>query len=130
MNEKDEIDEVDEEEEELEDEEDDEADTQADVSDEGEEDLDDEEDEEDLKAEAIPAEHPAMPQLERLFGDHTYFLDSGGLSIVEPLEEEEGNGSRGLVVNLAHWADATTMSLLPHPPQSMELVVDLRTDSR
>src|SRR5262245_8493822 len=31
-----------------------------------------------LSAEAIPAGHPMMPQLERLFGDHTYFLDSRG----------------------------------------------------
>jgi len=28
---------------------------------------------EELNAEAIPAGHPMMTQLERLFGDHTYF---------------------------------------------------------
>ena len=28
-----------------------------------------------LNAEAIPAEHPMMSQLERLFGEHTYILD-------------------------------------------------------
>lgn len=71
-----------------------------------------------------------MPQLERLFGDHTYFLDSNGLSIVEPIDEEESDNGRGLVVNLAHWADANTMSLQPHAPQSTELVVDLNADRR
>jgi hypothetical protein len=29
-----------------------------------------------LNAEAIPAAHPMMSQLERLFGEHTYSLDS------------------------------------------------------
>ena len=57
-----------------------------------------------LNAEAIPAGHPMMSQLERLFGDHTYFLDSRGLNIVEPVEA--GNDGRlGVVVNLASWTD-------------------------
>ena len=29
-----------------------------------------------FQAEAIPAGHPVMSQLERLFGDHRYFLDA------------------------------------------------------
>src|SRR5262245_29580765 len=62
---------------------------------------------EELSAEAIPAGHPMMPQLERLFGDHTYFLDSRGLSIVEPVEEGQADGKLGVVVNLASWADAS-----------------------
>ena len=58
-----------------------------------------------LNAEAIPAEHPMISQLERLFGDHTYFLDSRGLNIVEPVEA--GNDGRlGVVVNLASWTDS------------------------
>jgi len=79
-------------------------------------------------AQAIPAGHPAMPQLARLFGDHTFFLDSEGLSIVEPLEAEQNDG-RGIVVNLASWADETRASLEPHEPEPTELVVDLKTDT-
>ena len=45
-----------------------------------------------LDAQAIPAEHPAILQLERLFGDHTYFLDRNGLSIVEPVAAEQPDG--------------------------------------
>ena len=41
-----------------------------------------------FKAQAIPGGHPVMPQLQRLFGDHTYFLDGKGLNIVEPVDEE------------------------------------------
>jgi hypothetical protein len=28
-----------------------------------------------FEAQAIPAGHPVMPQLERMFGEHTYFID-------------------------------------------------------
>jgi hypothetical protein len=35
-----------------------------------------------------------MPQLGRLFSDHTYFLDSKGLNIVEPVEAEQNDGRR------------------------------------
>ena len=79
-------------------------------------------------AQAIPAGHPAMPQLERLFGGHTFFLDSEGLNIVEPVVEQN-DGRRGVVVNLASWADETKASLEPHEPESTDLVVDLETDT-
>ena len=82
-----------------------------------------------FQAEAIPMEHPMMPQLERLFGEHTYFLDGNGLNIIEPVEAENG-GQRGVVVNLASWADAKAESFQPHRPESTDLVVDLGTDSR
>ena len=42
-----------------------------------------------IEAEAIPDSHPAVPELNRLFGDHTFFLDSNGLNIVEPAESLE-----------------------------------------
>jgi hypothetical protein len=84
-----------------------------------------------LDAEAIPAEHPAMSQLERLFGDHTYFLDGKGLNIVEPVAAERNGGrQQGVVVNLADWTDAKAVSLQPHEPESTDLLVDLEADSR
>lgn len=79
-------------------------------------------------AQAIPAEHPAVPKLEQLFGDHTYFLDNNGLSIVEPVEAEQGR--QGVVVILASWADRNAASLEPHEPEPTELVVDLESDLR
>ena len=81
-------------------------------------------------AQAIPAGHPAMPQLERLFGDHTYFLDGNGLNIVEPVEPEQTDGLHGVVVNLASWADEKAQSLQPHKPESTDMVVDLEGDTR
>ena len=79
-----------------------------------------------FQAQAIPAGHPVMRQLERLFGDHTYFLDAKGLNIVEPVDEAQDGGRRGVVVNLANWADRTEKdSLEPHSPEVTELEVDL-----
>jgi len=76
-------------------------------------------------SEAIPADHPVMPQLTQLFGDHTYFLDSGGLNIVEPAQADARDGNLGVVVCLADWADGGTAQLAPHPPQATEVVVQL-----
>ena len=81
-------------------------------------------------AQAIPVGHPVMPQLERLFGEHTYFLDGKGLNIVEPADEEQDGGGRAVVVNLANWADRTEKnSLEPHPPEVTGVVIDLEVDS-
>ena len=85
---------------------------------------------EELNAEAIPAGHPMLSQLERLFGEHTYFLDSNGLNIVEPVETEQSDGRLGVVVKVATWTDATAESLQPHKPEMTELVVDLGANSR
>jgi len=37
-----------------------------------------------FEAQAIPEDHPLLPRLNELFGDHTFFIDSDGLNIVEP----------------------------------------------
>ena len=60
-----------------------------------------------FEAEAIPDSHPALPRLNELFGDHTFFLDSKGLNIVEPTAEPTGGRTQvARVVNLANWSDA------------------------
>jgi len=78
-----------------------------------------------VDGEAIPDEHPMLSQLERLFGDHTFFLDNKGLNIVEPLEAEQADGHLVVVINLADWADSSATSLRPHPPEARDMVVDL-----
>ena len=83
-----------------------------------------------FQAQAIPARHPVMPQLERLFGDHTYFLDGKGLNIVEPVDAEQDGGGRAVVVNLASWADESEGNLESHTPEETDLVIDLETDLR
>jgi len=72
------------------------------------------------EAEAIPPNHPALPQLTQLFGAHTFFLDRAGLNILEPADS---NASACKVVNLANWNDANPPSLEPHAPMPTELIV-------
>ena len=43
-----------------------------------------------FEAQAIPENHPVLPRLNELFGDHTFFIDSNGLNIVEPTPELAG----------------------------------------
>jgi peptidoglycan hydrolase-like protein with peptidoglycan-binding domain len=79
---------------------------------------------------AIPDNHPVLPQLNRLFGDHTFFLDGNGLNIVEPVEPtqagvEAGKVEAGKVVNVANWSDANLTSLAPHEPESTDVIVAL-----
>jgi hypothetical protein len=75
-------------------------------------------------AQAIPDDHPVLPQLNRLFGDHTFFIDGNGLNIVEPAEAPPG-AQAGQVVNIASWNEATPPSLEPHEPAPTELLLDL-----
>jgi hypothetical protein len=76
-------------------------------------------------ARVIPEEHPVVPQLNRLFGEHTFFLDGNGLNIVEPVEATTGVTQAAKVVNLASWEDANRSSLAPHEPQETDVVIEL-----
>jgi hypothetical protein len=79
-----------------------------------------------FEAHAVPSNHPAVPQLNEIFGDHTFFLDGNGLNIVEPVEAgSDGSVQQGQVVNLANWTDATLTKLAPHEPEPTDAVVDL-----
>ena len=77
-----------------------------------------------FEAQAIPDDHPVAAQLNDLFGDHTFFLDSSGLNVVEPTDATE-DGKTGKVVNLANWADESLTRLAPHPPEVTEILVVL-----
>jgi hypothetical protein len=52
-----------------------------------------------IEAEAIPEDHPVLPKLKGLFGDHTFFLDKSGLNIIEPMEEKPQTAR---LLNFAH----------------------------
>ena len=80
-----------------------------------------------MEAQVLPDDHPALTQLTDVFGDHTFFLDEGGLKVLEPTEmpvEEEMRS--GEVLSLADWTDATLTSLRPHAPEPTGTVVVFR----
>jgi hypothetical protein len=76
-------------------------------------------------AQVLPDDHPAVTQLNNLFGDHTFFLDGDGLKVLEPTEAPEIDGQAGEVVSLADWSDATLSSLRPHEPELTGRVIVL-----
>jgi hypothetical protein len=77
-------------------------------------------------AEVLPDNHPAVAQLNNLFGDHTFFLDGGGLKVLEPAEAPGTDAQTGEVVSLADWSDATLTSLRPHEPELTGVLLFVR----
>jgi hypothetical protein len=80
-----------------------------------------------FEAQALPEDHPVVPQLASMFGDHTFFIDSGGLNVLEPTEASEPEAPVGMVVNLAYWSDETLTKLSPHEPEPTGVIVSLES---
>jgi hypothetical protein len=80
-----------------------------------------------MQAEAVPPDHPLIPRLVELFGEHTYFLNSSGLTIVEPVRGDNGAQPLGLVVNVASWADENSPELRAHEPEATDILVAMES---
>jgi hypothetical protein len=80
-----------------------------------------------FEAVVIYDDHPLVPKLNELFGDHTFFLDGNGLNVVEPNESTGAGAPAGTVVNVASWTDAQLTTLTPHKPEPTEVVVILES---
>jgi hypothetical protein len=78
-------------------------------------------------AEVLPDNHPAVRQLNDLFGDHTFFLDASGLNVLEPAEMPEKEVQAGEIINLASWSDENLTSPRPHAPAPTGVVVVLES---
>ena len=80
-----------------------------------------------FEAQALPDDHPVVPQLASMFGEHTFFLDSGGLNVLEPTEATGSEEAAGMIVNLAYWSDETLTKLSPHEPEPTGVIVRLES---
>lgn len=78
-----------------------------------------------FEAQPVPDDHPLVPQLNEIFGDHTYFIDRDGLSIVERTESPQSGSKSARVVKLADWQDASRTKLQVHDPEPTDVVVTL-----
>jgi len=74
-----------------------------------------------LAAEVIPDDHPTVPQLESVFGPHTFFIGSDGLHVVERGGEAVGEQATYLV-KVAHWSDDQKTSLIPQDAEVTDTV--------
>lgn len=79
-----------------------------------------------IQAQVLPDDHPAATQFTDIFGDHTFFLDDGGLKVLEPTDAPETGIQSGEVVSLADWTDATLTSLRPHEPELTGTIITFR----
>jgi hypothetical protein len=66
-----------------------------------------------MKAEVVPADHPIVPQLEQVFGLHTFFLKPEGLHVVDRGDMPAPEGDAAFVVKVANWADERHKVLAP-----------------
>lgn len=79
-----------------------------------------------FEVQALPDNHPAIPELNELFGEHTFLLDSTGLNILEPTDVAPQSGVQtARVVNLANWSGDNLTKLAPHEPQPTGAIVEL-----
>jgi hypothetical protein len=78
-----------------------------------------------FEAQVLPDNHPAVSQLNSLFGEHTFFLDNSGLKVLEPADTPDMKAHTGEIVSLADWSDETLTSLRPHEPELTGVVVVL-----
>lgn len=78
-----------------------------------------------FEAQAVPENHPVTFQLSELFGEHTFFLDASGLTVIEPVQADGGADGIGRVVKLARWGDDSHRNLAPHEPEYTDIVVTL-----
>lgn len=76
---------------------------------------------ESIGAEPVSDDHPAMTQLVEVFGEHSFYVDTNGLSIFATEEEvEEIEGTPRLTL-IAAWADEKKTALQPVQPTDMGL---------
>lgn len=69
--------------------------------------------------------NPALPKLNDVFGEHTFFLADDGLHIIEPAQSDASADSTGRVVKVASWSTPDRTALTPHRPEPTNVVVML-----
>jgi hypothetical protein len=76
-----------------------------------------------FRAEVIPSDSPALPELEEVFGMHTFFLAREGLHLVERSPSTNSVKHPAFIVRVASWWNEES-SLMPSDPEVV-VAVDL-----
>jgi hypothetical protein len=76
-----------------------------------------------IEAKVLADDHPAVDEFSNLFGDHTFFLDAKGLSVLEAIERPKMEVQSGEVVSLADWSDETLTHLTTHAPEPTGVII-------
>ena len=75
----------------------------------------------------IPEEASFLATLREGFGDHTFYVDSKGLHVFEPVGDAEDGRQAVQVMKVASWKDAERTSFEPHDPEPGKTKATLRT---
>jgi hypothetical protein len=87
-----------------------------------------------LGADPVDEANPAMETLRNAFGDHTFYLASDGLFVLEPADKADTGSAQepaeqmsepAHLVLVAAWTDENKNALQPAPAQVSATVVDL-----
>ena len=74
-----------------------------------------------LNVQALDSEDDGTKMLVETFGDHTFYMDPGGLNI---FEHSTGDAGESLIlVKIADWVDGTRTSLQPIEPDIKPVAV-------
>ena len=77
-----------------------------------------------IDGQVVPDSHLLSPEHQREFGDHTFFLNPDGLTIVErsPVDRQVGE-----VVRIAGWTNSAHTELEPDVPEPMPVAIQLES---
>ncbi len=81
-----------------------------------------------INVDPIDEENPVVEPLRKAFGDHTFYIVSDGLFVLEEVEEAEQAGAEeepARFVMVAAWTNEEKNALQPVEPQKTNTVVDL-----
>ncbi len=77
-----------------------------------------------FEGDVVPPDSPSMPELESVFGSHTFFVGRAGLHLVERSTSTNSVKHPAFVVRVAIWSEVDPSSLLPLSPEVV-VAVDL-----
>lgn len=76
----------------------------------------------------VPHDHQSIPDLEKAFGVHTFFINDNGLLVFERADNGDDNDMVVRLFVVAVWEDEKSTGLLSQtPPAATEVLVNLTT---
>ena len=80
-----------------------------------------------VNIDAVEAENPAVASLKEHFGDHTFFVVTEGLFILEEVDNPELPGTPAEFILVADWANEDNSALKGCEPMRSNTIIDLDT---
>jgi hypothetical protein len=80
-----------------------------------------------IGADPLNDDDPVTGQLVKIFGDHTFYLSTEGLLVIEAAvdPEQDQEAEKGQFVRVATWADEQRSALQPIQPEPTQVLLDL-----